>query len=91
MITLKPEQWDNLMDKNEILQEKILEELSILEEIDDPCSTDFNMQLNVVKKKMQMLVDLNSAIKMGLSIQFKPQHTEDTEEDTQLTIENTEE
>jgi hypothetical protein len=90
MTNLRPEQWDNLMDKSVALQEKILEEISILEQIDDPCSTAFDTQLNVIKKKMQMLVDLNSAIKLGLSIQFKPQHTEEAEEDTQLTIENTE-
>ena len=90
MTNLKPEQWDNLMDKSVALQNKILEEIAILEQINDPCSTAFDIQLNVVKKKMQMLVDLNSAIKLGLSIQFKPQHIEETEEDTQLTIENTE-
>lgn len=90
MTTLRPEQWDNLMDKSETLQEKIIEEINILEGIEDPCSTEFDLQLGIIKKKMQMLVDLNSAIKLGLSIQFKPQHTENAEEDTQLTIENTE-
>ena len=89
MMTLKPEQWDNLMDKSNTLQEKILEEINILEQIEDPCSTEFDLQLSVLKKKMQMLVDLNSAIKVGLGIQFKPQHTEESDEDSQLTIENT--
>ena len=91
MTTLKPEQWDNLMDKSVALQEKIIEEIALLERIDDPCSTQFDIQLNIIKKKMQMLVDLNSAIKLGLSIQFKPQHMDDADEDTQLTIDATEE
>ena len=90
MMNLKPEQWDNLMDKSEILQEKIIEEINLLESIEDPCSTEFDLQLSVIKKKMQMLIDLNSAIKLGLSIQFKPQHTEEPKEEAQLTINNTE-
>lgn len=90
MVTLKPEQWDNLMDKSNALQEKILAEINILEQIEDPCSTAFDLQLSVIKKKMQMLVDLNSAIKMGLGIQFKPQHNQEPEDEAQLTIENTE-
>lgn len=87
---LNPEQWDNLMDKSNTLQEKILEEVGILESIDDPCSLEFKTQLRAVTEKIQMLVDLNSAIKMGLNIQFKPQHREEPEEDSQLTTENTE-
>jgi hypothetical protein len=89
-MTLKPEQWDNLMSKSEILQEKIIEELSILEKIEDPCSTEFYSQLSIVKQKIQMLVDLNSAIKLGLGIQLKPKHNGDPDGDHQLTIEDTE-
>jgi hypothetical protein len=90
MVMLNPEQWDNLMDKSNALQENILKEIAILENIQDPCSTEFDLQLSVVKKKMQMLIDLNSAIKMGLGIQFKPQHNQEPEDEAQLTIENTE-
>ena len=89
MNRLKAQQWDNLLIKSEQLQDKILEEIDILESIEDPCSTEFDTQLGIVKKKMQMLVDLNAIIKLGLSIQFQDKEIPD-QENNQITIESME-
>lgn len=91
MYQLTPTQWDNLIEKSKQLQGSFLDELNTLESIEDPNSLDFKTQLNNVTAKAQMLVDLNSAIKLGLGIQLKPEHIQEDDDQTQINLDNMEE
>ncbi len=81
--TLTPEQYDKLCENSTKLQESFMEELNMLSTMDDPKSTEFKLQLDIVNLRKDMLVQLNEAIKLGLNIQFKPKHTTDENNTTQ--------